>query len=145
MQNVLEMEGICKSFPGVKALQNVRFSLRPGEIHSLMGENGAGKSTLIKVMTGVYEKDAGQIRIQGEDIHFRSPQEAQNFGVGTVYQEITLCPNLSVAENMFIGRGNYSLVDWDRITPRPPSCLNLLVFRRVRPKSFPAVRWPFSR
>lgn len=126
MQNVLEMEGICKSFPGVKALQNVRFSLRPGEIHSLMGENGAGKSTLIKVMTGVYEKDAGQIRIQGEAIHFRSPQEAQNFGVGTVYQEITLCPNLSVAENMFIGRGKYSLVDWDRINAKTTQLLESL-------------------
>lgn len=120
------MEGICKSFPGVKALQNVKFTLRPGEIHSLMGENGAGKSTLIKVMTGVYEKDAGQIRIHGKNIHFRSPQDAQNFGVGTVYQEITLCPNLSVAENMFIGRGNYTFVNWDQINAKTAQLLDSL-------------------
>lgn len=109
------MHGICKSFPGVKALQNVSFTLRKGEVHTLMGENGAGKSTLIKVMTGVYEKDAGHIQIDGKSIHFRSPQEAQDYGVGTVYQEITLCPNLSVAENIFIGRGKNVLVNWKRM------------------------------
>ncbi len=114
-QNVLEMQGICKSFPGVRALHQVGFTLRKGEVHALMGENGAGKSTLIKVMTGVYEKDAGQILIEGRAIHFRSPQEAQNHGVGTVYQEIALCPNLTVAENMFIGRGNYAFVNWRRM------------------------------
>ena len=111
-QNVLEMRGICKSFPGVRALHNVSFTLRKGEVHALMGENGAGKSTLIKVMTGVYEKDAGQITVEGKARHFRSPQDAQDFGVGTVYQEITLCPNLTVAENMFIGRGRYAFVNW---------------------------------
>ena len=110
-QNVLEMQGICKSFPGVRALHDVNFTLKRGEIHGLMGENGAGKSTLIKVMTGVYEKDAGQITVEGKTIHFRSPQGAQDFGVGTVYQEITLCPNLTVAENMFIGRGRYAFVN----------------------------------
>src|SRR5690606_27355450 len=112
------MQGICKSFPGVRALHNVSFTLRKGEVHALMGENGAGKSTLIKVMTGVYEKDAGQIDIEGQTIQFRSPQDAQNFGVGTVYQEITLCPNLTVAENMFIGRGNYAFVDWKKMNER---------------------------
>ena len=83
---VLTMRGICKSFPGVKALSNVDFTLRRGEIHALMGENGAGKSTLIKVLTGVYAKDAGEIRIEGiEDaISIRSPQEAQNYGISTV-------------------------------------------------------------
>ena len=106
------MRGICKSFPGVRALHNVSFTLRKGEVHALMGENGAGKSTLIKVMTGVYEKDAGQITVEGKARHFRSPQDAQDFGVGTVYQEITLCPNLTVAENMFIGRGRYAFVNW---------------------------------
>lgn len=125
-QNVLEMEGICKAFPGVKALQNVKFSLRPGEVHSLMGENGAGKSTLIKVMTGVYEKDAGQVRIQGNAVHFRSPQEAQNYGVGTVYQEITLCPNLSVAENMFIGRSHSNFVHWNQINAKTTRLLESL-------------------
>ena len=125
MQNqiVLQMQGICKSFPGVRALHNVSFTLRKGEVHALMGENGAGKSTLIKVMTGVYEKDAGQIDIEGQTIQFRSPQDAQNFGVGTVYQEITLCPNLTVAENMFIGRGNYAFVDWKKMNERTTEIL----------------------
>ncbi|MBR5402088.1 MAG: sugar ABC transporter ATP-binding protein [Treponema sp.] len=110
---VLSARGIYKEFPGVKALQNVDFTLRKGEIHALMGENGAGKSTLVKVLTGVYEKDSGEIRIAGFDgpAAIRSPQDAQNLGIATVYQEITLCPNLTVAENMYIGRGNYKFVN----------------------------------
>ena len=82
---VLTMRGICKSFPGVRALNNVDFTLRKGEIHALMGENGAGKSTLIKVLTGVYEKDAGSICIDGfpEEVHIHSPQQAQNIGIST--------------------------------------------------------------
>jgi len=123
-QNVLEMRGICKSFPGVRALHNVSFTLRKGEVHALMGENGAGKSTLIKVMTGVYEKDAGQILVEGKTIHFKSPQDAQDFGVGTVYQEITLCPNLTVAENMFIGRGRYAFVNWNRMKEKTARLLD---------------------
>ena len=111
---VLSMRAICKVFPGVRALQNVDFTLCKGEIHALMGENGAGKSTLIKVLTGVYPKDSGQIHIAGihKEITVKSPQEVQNLGISTVYQEITLCPNLTVAENMFIGRGNYRFVNW---------------------------------
>ena len=110
---VLSARGIYKEFPGVKALQNVDFTLREGEIHALMGENGAGKSTLVKVLTGVYEKDSGEIRIAGLEgpAVIRSPQDAQNLGISTVYQEITLCPNLTVAENMFIGRGKYHFVN----------------------------------
>ena len=105
-KSVLEMRGIYKSFPGVRALQDVDFTLCEGEIHALMGENGAGKSTLIKVLTGVYEKDGGEIFLKGMDkaAVIRSPQDAQRLGISTVYQEITLCPNLSVAENMYIGR-----------------------------------------
>ena len=89
---VLTMRGISKEFPGVKALQNVDFTLCKGEIHALMGENGAGKSTLVKCLTGVYIKDAGEIRISGheEPVNIRSPQDAQNLGISTVYQEITL-------------------------------------------------------
>ena len=111
---VLEMRNISKFFPGVKALQNVDFTLCEGEIHALMGENGAGKSTLIKVLTGVYTKDSGDIYLRGHDnaVAIRSPQDAQNLGISTVYQEITLCPNLSVAENMFIGRGNGTIQNW---------------------------------
>ena len=101
---LLQMKGIDKKFPGVLALNGVDFTLRKGEIHALMGENGAGKSTLIKVLTGVYQKDGGVITVEGENVSIKSPQDAQNKGISTVYQEITLCPNLTVAENMFIGR-----------------------------------------
>ena len=113
---VLKMRGISKSFPGVRALQNVDFSLNKGEIHALMGENGAGKSTLIKVLTGVYSKDEGTIELDGKgEVQIHSPQDAQNFGISTVYQEITLCPNLTVAENMFIGRGKGAFTNWKQM------------------------------
>ncbi|WDV52388.1 sugar ABC transporter ATP-binding protein [Streptomyces coeruleorubidus] len=101
---VLEMTGVVKEFPGVKALSGVDFRLFPGEIHALMGENGAGKSTLIKVLTGVYSLDGGTIVLDGESVRFGSPLQAQQAGISTVYQEVNLCPNLSVAENIFIGR-----------------------------------------
>ena len=125
---VLTMRGIYKSFPNVKALSNVDFTLRKGMIHALMGENGAGKSTLIKVLTGVYTMDAGEIRIDGidEPIVIRSPQEAQNYGISTVYQEITLCPNLTVAENMFIGRDPKKTVDWKAMEKRAGALLDSL-------------------
>lgn len=113
---VLSMKGIYKTFPGVKALQDVNFTLRKGEIHALMGENGAGKSTLIKVLTGVHEFEKGEIHIDGKEgaIINHSPQEAQDNGISTVYQEVNLCPNLSVAENLFIGREprKLGLIDW---------------------------------
>lgn len=114
---ILEMKAIDKVFPGVLALQGVDFTLCEGEIHALMGENGAGKSTLIKVLTGVYAKDNGQIYLKGYDkpVIIRSPQDAQKMGISTVYQEITLCPNLSVAENMYIGRGKGSGVNWKKM------------------------------
>lgn len=109
---ILEMRGICKFFPGVRALENVDFTLRKGEIHALMGENGAGKSTLIKVLTGVYPKDGGDVWLADEPVHIKSPQDAQKQGIATVYQEITLCPNLTVAENMYIGRTKGPFTDW---------------------------------
>lgn len=122
---VLTMKNICKNFPGVQALQNVNFTLHEGEIHALMGENGAGKSTLIKVLTGVHYKDAGEIYIKGMDkpVNIKSPQEAQKLGISTVYQEITLCPNLTVAENLFIGRNNDLFVDWKKLNSRAESIL----------------------
>ncbi len=114
---ILEMKNICKSFPGVRALQGVDFKLGQGEIHALMGENGAGKSTLIKVLTGVYSKDEGQIFVDGNDkeVSIHSPQDAQKNGISTVYQEITLCPNLSVAENMYIGRTEGMGTNWKKM------------------------------
>ena len=101
---LLELRGICKFFPGVRALDSVDFTLREGEIHALMGENGAGKSTLIKVLTGVYPKDEGTISMEGTPVQIRTTQDALKAGISTVYQEITLCPNLTVAENLYIGR-----------------------------------------
>ncbi|MCI9447995.1 MAG: sugar ABC transporter ATP-binding protein [Lachnospiraceae bacterium] len=111
------MKNIHKSFPGVRALQGVDFTLRKGEVHALMGENGAGKSTLIKVLTGVYSKDEGDIFLDGKQgpVAIHSPQDAQKVGISTVYQEITLCPNLSVAENMFIGRTSGMGQNWKKV------------------------------
>ena len=125
---VLEMRGICKNFPGVRALRNVDFTLRKGEIHALMGENGAGKSTLIKVLTGLHSKDAGDIRIDGHDrpVQICSPQEAQKLGISTVYQEISLCPNLSVAENIFLGRSSGLLIKWKTVNRRAQELLDAL-------------------
>jgi monosaccharide-transporting ATPase len=100
----LQMREISKSFPGVRALFNVNFRLFPGEIHALMGENGAGKSTLIKTLTGVYTIDEGEVWLGADQIHVNSPLESQELGISTVYQEVNLCTNLSVAENIFIGR-----------------------------------------
>ena len=125
---VLSMRNISKSFPGVRALHNVDFTLYKGEIHALMGENGAGKSTLIKVLTGVHPKDSGQITIGGnpKEVSIKSPQDAQNSGISTVYQEITLCPNLTVAENMYIGRGNYKFVHWSKMREQTTELLEKL-------------------
>ena len=117
---VLKMSNISKTFPGVKALSNVDFTLREGEIHALMGENGAGKSTLIKVLTGVHDFQTGEIYMvknaggKPELIVNHSPQEAQQNGISTVYQEVNLCPNLTVAENLFIGREprRFGMIDW---------------------------------
>jgi len=101
---VLALSGIRKSFLGVRALHDAGLRLRAGEVHALMGQNGAGKSTLIKVLTGVHDADAGIMQLAGERIRPRSPLEAQRLGISTVYQEVNLCPNLSVAENIFAGR-----------------------------------------
>ena len=114
---ILEMRGIQKRFPGVIALKDVGFRLYPGEIHALMGQNGAGKSTLIKVLTGVERPDGGDIRLAGKQIQPASVLEAQDLGISTVYQEVNLCPNLSVAENIFIGRFPMRgpMINWSRM------------------------------
>ncbi len=119
--NVLvRMEGICKEFPGVKALDNVDFELLHGEIHAVCGENGAGKSTLIKVLTGVEHNERGSIYLDGKPISPRTPMEAPALGISTVYQEVNLCPNLSVAENIFIGREpvKFGKIDWAEVNRR---------------------------
>jgi monosaccharide-transporting ATPase len=117
---VLRVAGISKEFPGVRALVEVDFRLFPGEIHALLGENGAGKSTLIKVLTGVYQADAGTVVLDGEAVRITSPQQAQAAGVSTVYQEVNLVPTLSVAENVFIGREprRFGVVRWKEMRQR---------------------------
>ncbi len=124
----LVMEGIGKSFPGVRALDKVDFMLRCGEIHALMGENGAGKSTLVKVLTGVYSLDEGSIRLEGHPVVIRSPQDAQRNGISTVYQEVNLCPNLTVAENLFLGRESHArgLINWRQMNRRVADLLGEL-------------------
>ena len=114
---VLALSGIDKGFLGVRALHAAALRLFPGEVHALMGQNGAGKSTLIKVLTGVYRADAGSIRLQGQEVRPRSPLEAQRLGISTVYQEVNLCPNLSLAENIFAGRYPRKgwRIDWARM------------------------------
>lgn len=100
----LELKGICKSFPGVKALDNVQLSLRPGTVHALMGENGAGKSTLMKCLFGIYKMDAGEIYLDGEKIEVNNPDEAMKHGIAMVHQELQPVPARSVAENLYLGR-----------------------------------------
>jgi len=115
--SVLEVSGVHKSFAGVHALRDVDFALRPAEVHALIGENGAGKSTLIKVITGVYRPDSGQVRLAGRDRDFRNPLEAQAAGISTIYQEVNLVPLMSVARNLYLGREprRFGLVDVGRM------------------------------
>lgn len=122
---LVSMAGIHKSFPGVQALEAVDFTLKRGEIHALVGENGAGKSTLIKILTGVERQDTGTITLEGKEILIRSPQHAQELGISTVYQEINLCPNLTVAENVLIGREPRKLgsIDWKTMNTRAQQIL----------------------
>ncbi len=101
---LLEMKGICKSFPGVKALQNVDFQLKAGEVHALLGENGAGKSTLIKVLGGIYHAEEGEIFIDNKKIDISGVVEAREAGISIVHQELVLVPYMTVAENIFLGR-----------------------------------------
>jgi monosaccharide-transporting ATPase len=129
---VLELSGISKRFAGVQALRDVALSLRAGEVHALMGQNGAGKSTLIKVLTGVHTADAGEMRLDGEPIRPGSPLQAQAIGLSTVYQEVNLCPNLSVAENIFAGRfprrglSGALRIDWKQVNAQAAALLRRL-------------------
>ena len=128
-RDIVAMKGIDKSFPGVHALQKVDFSLAQGEIHALVGENGAGKSTLIKVLTGVEHADEGTIELDGKVVTIHSPVHAQELGISTVYQEVNLCPNLTVAENILIGRQPTKLrmsVDWKKINAMAAESLRQL-------------------
>ena len=103
-QPVVEMRGISKSFGPVRALANVDLTLEPGEILGLVGDNSAGKSTLMKILTGAYQRDFGEILIDGEPVHFRSPHESRALGIEMIYQDFALCGNLDVGQNIFLGR-----------------------------------------
>ncbi|MBM7551886.1 sugar ABC transporter ATP-binding protein [Thalassobacillus pellis] len=115
---MLRMESITKKFPGVMALKGVSFEVYPGEIHALMGENGAGKSTLIKILTGVYQRDGGNVLFDGKKVNFKTPLEAQEGGISTIYQEVSLIPNLTIAENVMLGREpktKWGSIDWKKV------------------------------
>ncbi|MEJ2210574.1 MAG: sugar ABC transporter ATP-binding protein [Anaerolineae bacterium] len=126
--DVVRMSDITKSFPGVTALEDVDFSLRRGEIHALVGENGAGKSTLIKVLTGVEQPDKGTIELDGELVQVRSPQHSQDLGISTVYQEVNLCTNITVAENIMLGREprRFGSIHWSKMNEMARSAINRL-------------------
>jgi ABC-type sugar transport system ATPase subunit len=114
---LVDMKGICKEFPGVRALNNVDFTLEKGEILGLIGENGAGKSTLMKVLTGVYPPEAGEIYYQGERLQLTNPGDAYAHGISIIFQEFNLCPNLSAMENIFLGKerkGNNGLISYKK-------------------------------
>ncbi|HXT10967.1 MAG TPA: sugar ABC transporter ATP-binding protein [Candidatus Angelobacter sp.] len=130
-QALLEIRGLTKSFPGVKALQGVDFTVRRGEVHALMGENGAGKSTLIKVLTGVYPRDSGTVRLDGTEIRPDSPKAAEAVGISTVYQEVNLIPHLSVAENICLGRQptRLGMIRWRAMARRAEAAMARLGLR----------------
>ena len=115
---ILEVKGISKSFPGVKALDDVSFQIRRGEIHALLGANGAGKSTLIKIIAGMYSKDSGSILVDGQEVQIRTPLASQALGISVVFQELTVFPDLSVLENIFINRELTRGVFYDWTTDR---------------------------
>ncbi len=126
-ETLLELQGICKSFPGVLALDDAQFSLYPGEVHAIVGENGAGKSTLIKILTGVHARDRGSIAFEGRPCEIRSPMEAKRLGIGAVYQDINMALHLSVAENFFLGnppRGAMGTVNWRRMREEAQATLD---------------------
>src|ERR671921_639312 len=114
---LLQMEGISKAFPGVRALEEASLAVGRGEVHAVMGQNGAGKSTLIKILTGAYRRDAGTVTLDGQPVDFHSPQQAQAGGVSTIYQEVNLVGFRSVAENIFLGREprRWGLIDRRRL------------------------------
>lgn len=126
---LVSMRHISKAFPGVQALDDVDFELRNGEVHALMGGNGAGKSTLIKVLTGVEKPDGGKIYLYGKEVVIKSPMHAQELGISTVYQEVNLCPNLSVAENILIGREpmKRGMIDWKAMNAQAAEILKRIL------------------
>ncbi|PTX15417.1 MULTISPECIES: sugar ABC transporter ATP-binding protein [Halanaerobium] len=127
-ETVLEMKNITKTFPGVKALDKVNFSLKKGEVHALLGENGAGKSTLMKVLNGIHQRDEGEIIVKGESVKFENTKEAQNAGLAIIHQELELIPYLNVAENIFLGREdrNGIFINYQKLYQKTSEVLDML-------------------
>ena len=127
-ETILELHGITKIFPGVRALDQVQFDLRAGEIHALMGENGAGKSTFIKVIMGVHQAEEGQMLLHGQPVHFKSTRDAQKAGIAAIYQHVTAYPHLTVAENIFTGhlKKRFGIVQWKQMYEEADSLLKEL-------------------
>jgi ribose transport system ATP-binding protein len=135
---LVQMEGITKDFPGVHALDEARFELRPGEVHALVGENGAGKSTLMKILAGIYTRDAGTIRFKGRDVQIPNPRAALDLGISMIHQELILMPHLTVAQNIFLGReprGRASFMVDDRAQVRQAAELIERLHLRLDPKA----------
>jgi ABC-type sugar transport system ATPase subunit len=135
---LLRMEGIYKSFPGVQALSDAKFDLSRGEVHALVGENGAGKSTLMKILGGIYHKDAGHIYLEGQEVEIHNPHMAQNLGISIVHQELNLMPHLTVAQNIFIGReprANFPFVVDDKTTNQQAETLFEMLNLRLDPNT----------
>src|SRR5512136_272392 len=117
-ESILRMTNISKSFSGVHALRGVHLELQPGEVHALLGENGAGKSTLVKVITGVHQPDNGGIYLDGKHVHFSDTRQSREAGIAAIYQELSLFPDLDVAENIFVGRQPTTTggrIDWRKL------------------------------
>jgi len=147
-QIILSARGITKTFPGVVALENVDFTLHNGEIHALIGENGAGKSTLIKVITGVEHPDQGFIEFDGKRVEVHSPLHAQQIGITTVYQEINLCTNISVAENIMLGHEPHAWfggIHWRKMNKGAEHALKRLGIEIDVSAPLALTRWPSSR
>lgn len=129
MSNILEMKDVSKSFPGVKALQNVNFSLEKGEVHCLIGANGAGKSTLMKILAGVYTKDEGEILLEGKNVSIKTPSDSMALGISTIHQELSLIEELSLAENIFLGdylKPGGGFINWRKINEESKKIFSLL-------------------
>lgn len=129
MQPILKLDNICKSFPGVRALYNAGLSVYPGRVMALMGENGAGKSTLMKILTGIYSKDSGSIHYQGQEVTFKNPKMSQLAGISIIHQELNIIPNLTIAENIFLGReftNKFGGIDWKKMTTESEKLLKRL-------------------
>ncbi|MCD8351622.1 MAG: sugar ABC transporter ATP-binding protein [Planctomycetaceae bacterium] len=135
--SVLEIKKVSKRFGGLRALKQVDFHLRRGEVHALVGENGAGKSTLMKIFGGVHTRDEGSVRFRGEEVHFHNPNQSMDAGIAIIYQELSTLPSMTVIENLFMGRmpTRHGILDWKRLHRESRAALALVGLERVDPRT----------